>query len=261
MIVIRKKTTRSRSVRPESGFALIGVLVLIVVLAVLASVAVESLTPSLERARQARTELALDHLAKAIAGEYALNGQMSGANFGYLGDVGSFPPNLSALKTNPGAYATWNGPYIREDFVESTNDFLTDSWGSAYSYPAGVTITSNGSGVAITRQLAKTSSDLLSCGFSGKTLGANGVAPGASAANLIAVVTYPNGSGSNTRDTVSVDAAGAFSFGASIPIGIQTVQVIDTIANDTAQSFVSLIPRSTPSNTSVGSLRLTWVTY
>ncbi len=118
---------RTYTCNKNSGFSLIGVLVLIVTLAVLTSVALETITPALEESRRVETEAGLQAIGRAIAGDYALGGMMSGADFGYVGDVGSMPASLTALRTNPGGYTTWNGPYVRDEYLEATNESVTDS--------------------------------------------------------------------------------------------------------------------------------------
>ena len=245
----------------ESGFSLIATLVMLVSLAIVVAVALESITPALMETRQVETQTALAEIGHAIAGDYALGGSMAGADFGYVGDVGAMPTSLSSLLSNPGGYSTWSGPYLRDEFNEATNKSITDSWGNAFSYTGGVTVTSTGSGSAINYSIAKSTADLLNCGFSGTIEGANGVAPGTSSGNLIAIVTYPDGLGSAKADTVAIDAAGLFNFIAGIPIGIRTLVVKDIVAVDSVTTYVRLLPRSRTTNTSVGVLRLPNATY
>ncbi len=250
-----------KRINQQSGFSLIGVLILIITLAVLTSVALEAITPYLEESRRIETEAALHAVGRAVAGDYALGGMMSGADFGYVGDVGALPTSLSSLQTNPGGYTTWNGPYIHDDFLEATNKAVTDSWGTSFNYTGGVTVTSSGSGNTINYTVAKTTTDLLNCGFTGIIKGANGVTPGISSGNVISVVSYPNGAGAMKSDTASVSSSGVFNFSAGLPIGIRSLLVKDTITSDSANSFVRLLPRSTIANTNAGTLRLPTTNY
>lgn len=243
----------------NSGYALIGVLALIVALAIAAGVAVQNITPSLDESRRAETEREMELLAKAIAGDYALGGSMSGADFGYVGDVGTLPASLTELKTNSAALATWNGPYMRDPAVEAVDEYLNDAWGAAYSY-SGVSIQSSGSGAALAHQITRATTDLTGCGLSGKIIGSAGLPPGALAGDLIAVITYPDGLGGTTRDTASVTSDGDFIF-SGIPIGLRQIQAIDLVQNDSALIIVSILPRSTPANSFVGTLRLPNAAY
>ena len=105
-----------RAIRDERAFALIGILALLVVLAVAASIAIQSLEPALDETKRVETDAEMDQIAQAVAGEYRLAGSLSGSEFGYVGDVGALPTSLASLTSNPGGYSTWNGPYIRDNF-------------------------------------------------------------------------------------------------------------------------------------------------
>ncbi len=248
-----------KALRNNSGYALIGILALIVALAIVAAVAVQNMTPSLDESRRAETEREMELLAKAIAGDYALGGSMSGADFGYVGDVGALPLALAELKTNGAALATWNGPYMRDPAVEAVDEFLNDAWGAAYTY-SGATIQSTGSGATLAHNITRATTDLTGCGLSGKIIGAAGLPPGAAANDVFAVLTYPDGLGGTSRDTASVTAGGDFVF-SGIPIGLRQIQAIDVVQNDSALIIVSILPRSTAANSFVGTLRLPNATY
>ena len=68
--------------------------------------------------------------------------------FGYVGDIGAFPPNLQALYQNPGGYSTWVGPYIPPEITQDNVGYRYDEWGTAYNYSGGITIASTGGGIA-----------------------------------------------------------------------------------------------------------------
>ncbi len=124
-----------------------------------------------------------------------------------------------------------------------------------------MTVTSSGSGATLSYTVAKSTSDLLNCGFSGTITGTNGAIPGANSGNVISVVSYPNGAGAMKNDTVSVSTAGVFTFNAGLPIGIRSILVKDTVTADSVATFVRLLPRSTTSNTNTGTLRLPTTNY
>lgn len=247
--------------RSESGFTLLSMLVTIVALSVIGAVALESLAPGIEQARQSEAERQMQAICRALAGSYTIGGPLTGPDFGYIGDVGAFPASLSDLSVNPGGYTTWRGPYLRPSFAEAGGSALLDPWGTPYNYTSGTVVTSTGSGSTLTHPVAGSSADLLDCGFTGTTLGANGVAPGAASTNVIIIVTYPDGAGGYRLDTTSVTPTGQYSFPASIPIGVHRVNAYDTVAIDSAETYIRLLPRSNPSNTQSGPLRFSSVSY
>ena len=135
--------------KSESGFTLVEVVMVIIIMAIIAAVAMRSMDKGLETARVEETRNEMNQLAEAIAGNPSLYSNGMRTSFGYVGDVGSLPANLDALTTNPG-YGTWKGPYIRSDFSGYASDFKKDAWGVNYVYNAAArTITSTGSGTNI----------------------------------------------------------------------------------------------------------------
>jgi prepilin-type N-terminal cleavage/methylation domain-containing protein len=115
----------------QAGFTLIEMVVVIVIMGILASVAIKQVVTSVDTAKYDQTEQELDQLAFAIRGNPSAYGQGTRTDFGYVGDVGAFPPNLDALVQNPGGYSTWKGPYI--DRGIGSTDFKTDGWGTTYT--------------------------------------------------------------------------------------------------------------------------------
>jgi len=245
--------------RSSAGFTLIDILVAIIVLSVVSTLAFQTIQPSIDESRRLEAESEMAQIARGIAGDYSVGENMTGSAFGYVGDVGSLPTSLANLVSNPGGYSTWDGPYIRDDFTEDAGGRLVDPWGTAYVYSAGVSITSTGSGANIVHRLAGNASDLLNVSFSCVVAGSNGAFPGSDSANLIATVDYPNGSSSTTRDTASVSSEGIFSF-SGLPVGIHSVRVIEFVAGDTTELFVTSLPRSTPSTQTIA-LRMGSVSY
>ncbi len=101
--------------RPSGGFTLIEVLLVLVILVVLASLAVVAYGPIQKKMRinAAKSQIGL---FKTALGSYNL-------------DVGSYPPNLDALRNQPGDVppGKWSGPYL-------DSDIPLDPWGKQYSY-------------------------------------------------------------------------------------------------------------------------------
>lgn len=102
------------------GFTLIEVLVVIVVIAVLASFVAPSLFRNVDDARVATAKAQIESFATALDA--------------YRLDTGRYPSTaqgLGALNARPTVDAppTWNGPYLRKAVP-------VDPWGHAYAYVA-----------------------------------------------------------------------------------------------------------------------------
>jgi general secretion pathway protein G len=100
-----------------SGFTLIELMVVLLVLVLLASIAGPRVTHYLQKAKIEAAKVQVEALAAAIDSFHL--------------DVGRFPSNdegLEALISRPADGAKWDGPYVKK------KDSLTDPWGHAYRY-------------------------------------------------------------------------------------------------------------------------------
>jgi general secretion pathway protein G len=229
----------------HSGFTLVEVIMVIVILGVLAAVAMKSLDSGLAISRIEETRRELDQLSQAISGNTSLFANGIRTDFGYLGDVGSMPATLDALVSNPG-YATWKGPYIKSDFSGYADDFKQDAWGQPYSYSGGPTITSTGgSPDTLVRVLATAITQFTANSVSGHISDAAGNPPGDSATKVRVILSYPNGAGSMRDSTLTPNTSGVFAFTGCIPIGNRTLRAVYQSTNDTVQTVVSVLPNST----------------
>ena len=111
----------------SKGYSIIELLVVIVIVGVITAVALKSLSTVNDTARTEKTKKELDQLAYAVSGDPNVTSGGTRTDFGYVGDVGSMPPNLDALVSNPGGYATWQGPYLRDDYLPSSGSSNTVS--------------------------------------------------------------------------------------------------------------------------------------
>jgi len=140
--------------KSETGFTLIELVIIIVVLGVVAAVAIPRIGDIITGSKTNATKEEMMRLKSAIMGNPAVTSGGRFSDRGYRGDVGGFPPNLTALVTKPGGVAAWN-PYTRlgwhGPYIDSTDgDYLRDAWGVAYAYDSAArTITSTGSGTNI----------------------------------------------------------------------------------------------------------------
>ncbi len=106
-----------RFTHDNRGFSLIELVVIIVALGIVAAVAVKSMPGLIEDKRRLETEREMETLAEAIVGDPGLSQNGCRSDFGYVGDIGAFPPNLQALVQNPGGYSSWHGPYLPPGFI------------------------------------------------------------------------------------------------------------------------------------------------
>ncbi len=231
-----------RSFDKNSGFTLIELVLIIVIIGIVASVAIKSFGPAMDRSRDEATMKEMEALAQAIIGNKDLISDGVRVDFGYVGDIGAPPPNLDALVANPGGYSVWKGPYILNDFLENINDYKEDAWGNPYTFSGGVVITSSGNGSPITKQFAQDVSALTSNSVNGNISDGLGAIPGDSASNVTVTVFYPDGVGGSTFANINPSNTGQFSFSNMIPIGNHFVRAVYSTTDDTTSAFISVLP-------------------
>jgi len=228
--------------RDASGFTLIELVAVILVIAVLAAIAVQKLGSVGQSAKIEETKRELDRLAAAIAGNPNLHNDGTRNDFGYIGDVGSLPPNLDALVTDPG-FATWNGPYIQSDFAQYPDDYKEDAWQTDYTY-GGIVISSIGSGETIQKRLAASADHLLRNTLAGNLYDRDGTPPGNEYKDSLSILlAVPDGGGGVMVKSSSADHGGYFAFD-SIPIGNHRLEIVYRPDDDTLRRYVSVPPKS-----------------
>lgn len=228
----------------DRGFTLMEVLIVVVVLGILSTIALRTVQNGIESSRVTATQDEMLGLAHAIAGNPDLYANGLRSDFGYVGDLGAVPCSLDDLITNPGAYGTWNGPYITGRFTEDADGYKKDAWGNTYSFSGGITISSTGGGsTPLTTAVASVASDLTNNTVSGTITDAAGNPPGDSSVAISVTVTYPDGSGGTTTASTNPASGGSFTF-SSIPVGIQSIDAVYRATDDTVTAFAAVLPRT-----------------
>jgi general secretion pathway protein G len=135
-------------IKSSSGFTLVELVVIVVVLGIIAAVAIPRIGAIVGTSKTNATKDEMRRLKTALVGS-------AGDDIrGYENDVGSLPPDLTGLVAKPGGVSDWdrftqtgwNGPYISAD----DDKYLQDAWGTNYIYSQGSrTIKSVGSGDTI----------------------------------------------------------------------------------------------------------------
>jgi len=136
----------------QSGFTLIELVMVIIILSILSAIAVPKVTNIIEVSRDKATRGEMTELKKAIMGDPSAVAGGTLVDKGFNGDIGKLPDPFSELITqgslpnwNRYTQTGWNGPYISED---GSDNWKKDAWDNEYiinSYTAGDTsLVSNG---------------------------------------------------------------------------------------------------------------------
>ena len=225
------------------GLGLIELLILIIVVGILLAVAMQSMTTTVDEVRLNSTLQEMDLLARAIVGDERQVGGESRTDFGYVGDVGAFPPNLQALAHNPGGFSTWDGPYLPPTINEDSSGYRFDAWGKPYSYDGSTTIQSTGGGSTLEKRLALSADDYLHNNFTGIVVDSRGTPPGIDCADSVRIeLTVPNGTGGTDGRALYPGSDGVFIFD-SLPVGMHSLNLIYQPNVDTLRRFVTILPR------------------
>jgi len=122
----------------QSGFTLIELVIIIVILGILATIAIPKFSEITDSSKITATKKEMQNLKRAIDGNPET---ITGGNYidrGFEGDVGFVPSRLYDLVVKPDSVASynkltrlgWNGPYIDS----SGGNYLKDAWDVNYVF-------------------------------------------------------------------------------------------------------------------------------
>jgi general secretion pathway protein G len=110
---MRRRTVTAPRHAGQTGFTLLEMLAVIVLIGIIGSIVVGVTIHNLDRGKYKTGQTQLNTLSAAI-GQYTM-------------DNGSPPPDLKALLTQPSGASDWLGPYAKASQ-------LKDPWGHAFGY-------------------------------------------------------------------------------------------------------------------------------
>ena len=118
---------------PNTGFTMIELVMVIVVMAALAAVSVPRINDFITNSKIQASKNEMLQIRAAISGTPDRTAGGRYVDRGYIGDVGAVPSSLNDLLVKPGAVAVydyfsrtgWNGPYLVDN---GTGEILRDAW-------------------------------------------------------------------------------------------------------------------------------------
>jgi type II secretory pathway pseudopilin PulG len=232
----------------QRGFGLIELSILLIVFAIGASIALQSMSSVMKSARTVETEREMEIIADGIVGDPEITNDGMRASFGFVGDCGVFPTSVDALRTNSDNIPTWNGPYVNIAYTQDSTSWRTDGWGTAYSYAAGTSISSTGSGSTITKKIVDATTDYTRNTITGSITDNVGTAPGTTYDDSVRIIiSVPTGTGGVITKSYTPSSAGNFTLD-SIPAGKRLIRAVMLSRNDTIKQLLTVLPRHKSTN-------------
>lgn len=103
--------------RVNAGFTLLELMVVLLILALIATIAAPQVTKHLRKAKVETAKIQIDALGAAVDSFHIDNGRLP-----------TTEETLKVLVERPAGLSTWDGPYIKK------KESLIDPWGESYKY-------------------------------------------------------------------------------------------------------------------------------
>jgi prepilin-type N-terminal cleavage/methylation domain-containing protein len=241
------KSSITSKIRSDRGVTLLELIVVILILGLIGAVAYRTIDATTYQSRFDSTKKEMLELVKGFVGNPDLVSDGKRMNFGYVGNMGRMPTNLTGLIKSDGT--NWQGPYIPVRIIQDSTDYRTDAWGNSYVYDANLlTIRSTAGGrIPLTVKVADTITDLLSNRLTGVVADKAGLPPAELASRIRISLTVPQ-NGSLVSYNIHPRADGYYEFAPSnypVPIGLhRLVAKKEFGSGDSVIRWVSVLPRS-----------------
>ncbi|RKY84106.1 hypothetical protein DRQ09_09100 [candidate division KSB1 bacterium] len=239
-------------IKNQEGFTLLHLIMIIVSFGILAAVSVRFMVYATSEGKKTSAIKEMKEILRGIYGEPELTNQ---TNFGYIGDMGQFPPSLDKLYDGRGEGANWDGPYVSIEFVESESELLNDPWNQPYviDYNDGL-IKSVGSGDDIVVNFHVSSSKLLNNRLKITVKDWNDKEPKWFSYFNFRCRLYRIGNKGTKNILVgtlnSYNASSKFTF-TNIPVGNYRVEVRYSTENITQKRYVTIYPTGITTNLTI----------
>jgi prepilin-type N-terminal cleavage/methylation domain-containing protein len=230
-------------IKSSSGVTLIEMIVVVLIIGILGAVAYRTIDATSYQSRFDKTSKDMSEIVKSIVGNPELLSDGRRINFGYVGDMGCLPTNLSALLVSDGA--NWKGPYIARRFIEDTVSFKTDAWGAGYVYDQdrAVIYSTGGGKQGMTMKIADSITDLFDNQINGVITDIDGAPPVEYANRINIKLTFPR-NGQLVDSTINPREDGYYQFN-PVPIGYHRIIVSKEYGSqDSIVRWISVLPRS-----------------
>ncbi|NQU27848.1 MAG: type II secretion system protein GspG [Candidatus Marinimicrobia bacterium] len=164
-----------------TGFTMIELVLVIIIIGIISGIATRSLVRVFRNANYTSTVSELNVLAEAMVGNPAIIQNNLRTNYGYVGDIGQFPPTLEDLISNVSGLDGWDGPYIDLGFSDDPDYYKQDAWNNPYVYtvPGDLNnppiIMTPADGDTLTREIAKSVNSILNNTITIQLLNSDGV--------------------------------------------------------------------------------------